>query len=466
MSNLHEKGQAVMQMELLENRALFSTVVHSEYELSVARQTQAVVVGQDIYFIGTTYDREHQAYRNTVDVLNTQTGNENAYTQLETGSAYNIQALGPPNGGAMLVGDYIINGAAESFNVDADTFSFQTPPAEVSENGGVALAGDSLVYAGGVQVGNIGLSGPDNAVSIFNGATGQWSQGTPLPDYRQPFADSLDNLALFIGATPFYYHLGFVDSNDIDIYNGSTGRWSHQSLASPITEFAIANVGHEAIFAGGDAPLITEDGIADATHSASSEVDIYNDQTNQVTQAQLSLARDEIATATVGNTAIFAGGRYFKNDNSRYYYENTVDLYNASTNTWSTAHLSTLRHNARSVVAGNVALFYGGETRHPLLMDVYNAATNQWSTTDLPIIISHPQTVTIGHDILFYSASTPTLEIYNTETNTWGSTLLSAARSEMGVAVLNNQVFFGGGLGVSSESNVVDVFTFNNDVLS
>ena len=80
---------------------------------------------------------------------------------------------------------------------------------------------------------------------------------------------------------------------------------------------------------------------------ASSEVDIYHADTGQMTTARLSVARDQIAEATLGDTAIFAGGRYFRRY-GKSYPQSAVDLYDAQTGQWSTASLSVPRLNPKS----------------------------------------------------------------------------------------------------------------------
>ena len=70
--------------------------------------------------------------------------------------------------------------------------------------------------------------------------------------------------------------------------------------------------------------------------------------------AHLSKARMSFAATSVGNVALFAGGY----DLSRGV--DVVDLYNLSTDTWTTAQLSVGRYLLAATSVGNVALFAGG----------------------------------------------------------------------------------------------------------
>ena len=69
--------------------------------------------------------------------------------------------------------------------------------------------------------------------------------------------------------------------------------------------------------------------------SASNVVDIYNTSTNTWSTAALSQARDYLAATSAGNNVFFGGG-YNININQ----SNVVDIYDTSSSTWSTTSLS------------------------------------------------------------------------------------------------------------------------------
>ncbi|MHC4459858.1 MAG: Kelch repeat-containing protein, partial [Planctomycetota bacterium] len=72
------------------------------------------------------------------------------------------------------------------------------------------------------------------------------------------------------------------------------------------------------------------------------------------TTAQLSEARDCIGATTVGNLAIFAGGRTSTGQSSK------VDIYDSSTDTWYTHELSQARCYTAATTVGSKAFFGGG----------------------------------------------------------------------------------------------------------
>src|SRR5690242_17693773 len=72
--------------------------------------------------------------------------------------------------------------------------------------------------------------------------------------------------------------------------------------------------------------------------------------------ANLSQARYELSSTSVGNIALFAGGQVGYHDfgsleNIKYF--DTVDIYHASDNSWSTTKLSQARFDMAATTIGN-----------------------------------------------------------------------------------------------------------------
>ena len=84
----------------------------------------------------------------------------------------------------------------------------------------------------------------------------------------------------------------------------------------------------------------------------------------------LDNARSNIAATSVGNLAIFAGG---KDDNG---YSDVVDIYNADTGEWTRGNwLSEARSYFTATSVGNLAIFAGGygDNGYSNVVDIYNA---------------------------------------------------------------------------------------------
>jgi hypothetical protein len=99
----------------------------------------------------------------------------------------------------------------------------------------------------------------------------------------------------------------------------------------------------------------------------------------------LSVARWGIASIAVGNKIYFAGGEL--GDGAFDIYYSTVDIYDASTNTWSVATLSQPRSHIAAAAIGNKIFFAGGEKNLSYttsnVVDIYDTLTQTWSTEHL-----------------------------------------------------------------------------------
>jgi hypothetical protein len=144
-------------------------------------------------------------------------------------------------------------------------------------------------------------------------------------------------------------------------------------------EVAIASAGNKILFAGGY--------ISSGSYS-SSRVDIFDITTNSWTTAELSQPRFNMATAVLGNKIFFAGGDF--NNNGAWGTSDIVDIYDAVTNTWTTATLSERRTLMAGAAAGNKVLFVGGtgagfgSGSESLKVDIYDISNNTWSFDYLP----------------------------------------------------------------------------------
>jgi len=178
----------------------------------------------------------------------------------------------------------------------------------------------------------------------------------------------------------------------------------------------VASAGSKIVFAGGanrysggswDIPLPT------------SAVDIFDVNSRTWTTAQLSEARDNIATATLGNKIFFAGG-----DNNYTYFDN-VDIYDVSTNIWTVAHLSEARTDIAAAAVGNKVVFAGG--------------TNNW---------------------MF---GTRRVDIYDISTNTWATAELADAKFDINAVVDGNRIYFVGGADWDNVFRSIDIYDISND---
>ncbi len=299
-------------------------------------------------------------------------------------------------------------------------------------------------------------------------------------------ATSAGGKAFFAGGLKFL-PLPITWSATVDIYDTSSGTWSTDVLSQARDALAATSLGNKAIFAGGRAygfdPL--------ALDVKSAVVDIYNTSSDTWSTATLSQARSWLAATTVDNKAIFAGGEWLSDprdwpDPWKMIFSDVVDIYDASTNTWSTATLSQPRAGIAATTVGSKALFAGGsytdesfQKVYPSdIVDIYDATNGMWSTTALPVACGSMAATNVGNKAIFaggiaeddyyvYGAVTDLVQIYDVDTDTWSVSALSEERISLPATTLGNKAIFAGGrrphLSSPKYSDVVDIYDVESD---
>ncbi|MDB5318584.1 MAG: conserved repeat domain protein, partial [Phycisphaerales bacterium] len=144
--------------------------------------------------------------------------------------------------------------------------------------------------------------GFSNVVDIYDGSTDRWSTATLPVAASFDVATTVGTKAIFAGGLSRNKHGSYVDSDLVEIYDVKTNRWSIAALSQPRSGLATASIGGKAaLFAGGK----YDD--RHGTH-ASAVVDVYDSTTGEWSVESLASARALLAGTTVGNAAIFAGG--------------------------------------------------------------------------------------------------------------------------------------------------------------
>jgi hypothetical protein len=190
----------------------------------------------------------------------------------------------------------------------------------------------------------------------------------------------------------------------VDIYDITANLWATAELSQVGGHFTTAVLGSKIFFAGGN---------------QSSRVDIYDAATNAWSRSELSIGRSCIAGAAAGNTVVFAGGigqGFF----SPHWPTSPVDIYNASTNTWSIGFLDN-RPTADNIgVAGMATTVIGSKM-------YFAGNASDWFAWDFGNITS-------------------TINIYDASINTWSTSELSLARGFMASIAVGNKNYWAGGL--------------------
>lgn len=266
------------------------------------------------------------------------------------------------------------------------------------------------------------------------------------------------NKILFIGG---WYKEGnwWNDPVPVDIYDISTGSWSLHFLVPDIPQLShfrfgagVASVGNKIFIAGGG------DAMGD---NQTSRVDVYDVSSNIWTVKQLSAERQGVAAATVGNKVLFAGGFGYPKGSTGGEF-NTVDIYDNSNDSWSTAALSQARMDITATTAGNKVYFAGGSSSSgssniSTTIDIYNAITNSWSVSSLLQPRTYMASIAAGGKI-FWAGGLKSLngnqwiyndnaEIHDVNSGTTSSTCILARAGFSAIQKNEHLVFFTRGIG-------------------
>jgi len=226
-----------------------------------------------------------------------------------------------------------------------------------------------------------GFINPDyqmyDIVDIFNASSNSWTTAQLSVARYLMASTSIDsfNMSFFAGGTTSALYVAFTSA--VDIYNGNTNIWSTAKLSSSRTTVAATSLNKQglAFFGGG------------SNYNEIGTVDIYNAFTNSWTTATLSIPRDSLIATSLEfhGLAFFAGG-----DGAIGQTFSTVDVYNGITNKWSVMQLSVNRTNlaAAALPYQGIVMFAGGtllqsQSLPTDIVDIYNATSNTWTTAKL-----------------------------------------------------------------------------------
>ena len=166
---------------------------------------------------------------------------------------------------------------------------------------------------------------------------------------------------------------------------------------------------------------------------------------------------DAVATAQLGKFYIISG---FKPRSAN----SAVEIYDPITQRWdSRGCLYRINHNAAFI--GDTLYIIGGTTdlgASVSQIEKYNITTKQWGVNDsMPEPRQQTASVSFGNTIIIaggFSAGKPTdrVDIYNSSTGAWTRSKLSAPKTDMSAAVINNKAFFLGRANINNDT--IDVY--------
>jgi hypothetical protein len=269
------------------------------------------------------------------------------------------------------------------------------------------------------------------------------------------------------------YAGGFIPGPDImssrvDIYDAVSNTWTIAALSQARSGIATLVIGNKIFFGGGYI----------YPNTASARVDIYDFVSNTWSTVELSMARWGMAAAVANKRALFAGGCYdLYGPGSNFLFTNRVDIYDATGNSWSTSALSEARVEFTGSTVGNKIYFAGGtvlfnasDYSSTSTIDIYDASNNSWSTSSLSATKGAHAGVAVNNKIYwaggrgdggsnYYGCCVVEIKDVNTQTSSFSNLFQPNAYFE---AVLkdNKIVFF---TGAGNSTNKFDIYDTSNN---
>ena len=251
----------------------------------------------------------------------------------------------------------------------------------------------------------------------------------------------------FIGDANNKAKLFYVHQPEL-IYSGSK-----TVLTQARAFIATAKVGDYALFAGGQ----NYDGT-----TAYTTVDAYNKSLTRSTPTALGGTRTFMAGASIGNYALFAGGRLTQSGTVY----GTVYSYNTSLTRSTATALSTSRYLLASTTVGSYAVFGAGGASSGVTTTVnaYNTSLTRSSPTAMSTGRRNYCATTIGNYALFAgghnnSSTFNTVETYNTSLTKSSATAMSSVRCNHAATKIGNYALFAGGNSAYNGGPTTDLST-------
>ena len=180
----------------------------------------------------------------------------------------------------------------------------------------------------------------------------------------------------------------------------------------------------------------------------------------------LSELRYGVAVASAGNKILFAGGLL-----ENWQYSSRIDIYDITSNTWSTSELTVPGYHIKAVACGNKIILAGGEHDYGFpskFIDIYDATTNTWSVDSLSQPRFDMTIGAVGNKVFFAGGEmrslagdySSTIEIFDLSTRSWTTTNFNVGRIYMTTLAANNKLYFAGGLEAFHDdpTNRIDIY--------
>lgn len=226
------------------------------------------------------------------------------------------------------------------------------------------------------------------------------------------------------------------------------------TLAEARAVSVVAAVGNKILFAGGT-PVPVRGG-----PKFSSTVDIYDISTNTWSSASLSMARTGMTAATMGDKVFFSGGTGMLSATS-IGLTSRVDIYDTRTGLWSTIEMPHADGLLSSLAFGNKLVIAGGN-----YIDMYDAVGKRWTTKNL----SQSRYLMAANNMrgeLYFSGGVTNkstlspssrIDIYNPANDSWSVSEMSKPKYGMSAFPLRGKILWAGGIVSGKMTNEVEIY--------
>lgn len=312
-----------------------------------------------------------------------------------------------------------------------------------------ASAGNKILFMGGNPSGRIWWNEPVPA-DIYDISSNTWSVHMLVPDNPQSShfrngagITSVGNKVFFAGGGDA---IGDDQTSKVDIYDASTNTWTKDNLSAARQGLTAATVGDKVLFAGG---FGYPDGSNGSNGRVFNTVDIYDNSNNSWSTATLSEARMDITATTSGDKIYFAGGQSELNASK------TIDVYDAATNSWSISSLSQARTGMASIAAGGKIFWAGGaylfdsQGRLNDNTEIFDLTTGATSKTCI-FPRAGFKAVKKNENIVFFTGRDggdgKQFEIYYINSGKWSTGMLNQKIQDAAIISINNTIYVAGGI--------------------
>jgi len=250
-----------------------------------------------------------------------------------------------------------------------------------------------LYVAGGAYGANTAFS-VLNTLEIYNPSTNSWTTGAPMPTARVSHAVAvLDGKLYAVGGTVSYQGPAL---NTVEIYDPSTNTWT-TGTPMPTARWhpAVGVIGGKLYVVGG----------CDSDLNVYNTMDIFDPVTNTWSMgAPMPTARDRAACGVIGSKLYVAGGRRGARGTAETFFS-TLEIYDATTNTWATGtSLPTPRQAPVGEVLNGKFYVLGGHNNtvgSMATVSIYDPDKNTWSAgTAMPAARNGLAAGVVGADLL------------------------------------------------------------------